>query len=137
MTSLVYFSSASENTHRFVKKLCLPAVRIPLLGRDKLLQLETPYVLITPTYGGGTEATAVPKQVIKFLNNKRNRDLIRGVISAGNTNFGSAYCLAGEVIAKKCKVPYLYRFEIMGTTENVNAVRVGLEKFWKTQMVMK
>ena len=29
---LVYFSSVSENTHRFVQKLHLPAIRIPLHG---------------------------------------------------------------------------------------------------------
>ncbi|MBL7659650.1 class Ib ribonucleoside-diphosphate reductase assembly flavoprotein NrdI, partial [Escherichia coli] len=28
--SLVYFSSVSENTHRFVQKLGIPATRIPL-----------------------------------------------------------------------------------------------------------
>ena len=30
--SLVYFSSVSENTHRFVQKLGVPATRIPLHG---------------------------------------------------------------------------------------------------------
>ena len=30
---LVYFSSVSENTHRFVQKLGVPATRIPLRGR--------------------------------------------------------------------------------------------------------
>ncbi len=36
---LVYFSSVSENTHRFVQKLDLPAVRIPLHGR---IQVDEP-----------------------------------------------------------------------------------------------
>ena len=31
--NLVYFSSVSENTHRFVEKLGVPATRIPLHGR--------------------------------------------------------------------------------------------------------
>jgi protein involved in ribonucleotide reduction len=31
MGNLVYFSSVSENTHRFVEKLGLPATRIPIL----------------------------------------------------------------------------------------------------------
>ena len=30
MSLIVYFSSRSENTHRFVQRLGLPAVRIPL-----------------------------------------------------------------------------------------------------------
>jgi protein involved in ribonucleotide reduction len=132
---LVYFSSVSENTHRFVQKLELPAARIPLHGRIEVVE---PFVLILPTYGGGRAngpdpdaGGYVPKQVIAFLNNPQNRSLIRGVIAAGNTNFGAEFCYAGEVVSRKCKVPYLYRFELMGTIEDVQAVRAGLAKFWK------
>ncbi len=132
---VVYFSSVSENTHRFVQKLGLPAIRIPVHGR---IQVDEPYVLILPTYGGGRangpdpEAGGyVPKQVIAFLNNEHNRSLIRGVIAAGNTNFGAEFCYAGNVISRKCDVPYLYRFELMGTSEDVEAVRAGLADFWK------
>ena len=131
---VVYFSSISENTHRFVQKLGLPAVRIPLHGR---IEVDEPYVLILPTYGGGRangpdpEAGGyVPKQVIAFLNNENNRSLIRGVIAAGNTNFGAEFGYAGTVVSRKCGVPYLYRFELMGTAEDVDAVRAGLKDFW-------
>jgi len=137
--SLVYFSSVSENTHRFVQKLQLPAIRIPLHGR---IEVDHPYVLVLPTYGGGrgtpniTDDAAggyVPKQVIAFLNNEHNRSLLRGVIAAGNTNFGAEFCYAGDVVASKCGVPYLYRFELMGTDEDVQAVRAGLTDFWKDE----
>ncbi|MFT4199996.1 class Ib ribonucleoside-diphosphate reductase assembly flavoprotein NrdI [Gordonia sp. (in: high G+C Gram-positive bacteria)] len=137
--SVVYFSSVSENTHRFVEKLGLPAVRIPVHDRDEApLTVDAPYVLITPTYGGGRSATTtagggyVPKQVIRFLNDPRNRSLIRGVIAAGNTNFGPEYCRAGDIIAAKCDVPYLYRFELMGTAHDVDRVREGLAEFAST-----
>jgi protein involved in ribonucleotide reduction len=133
MSSLVYFSSASDNTHRFVQKLGLPAQRIPLRPTDPPLHVSEPYVLILPTYGGGNEGGAVPKQVIKFLNDEDNRALIRGVIAAGNTNFGEKYCIAGDIIAAKCHVPYLYGFELMGTTEDVHNVREGLGRFWQRQ----
>ena len=133
MSSLVYFSSASDNTHRFVQKLGLPAQRIPLRPTDAFLHASEPYVLILPTYGGGNEGGAVPKQVIKFLNDEDNRALIRGVIAAGNTNFGEKYCIAGDIIAAKCHVPYLYGFELMGTTEDVHNVREGLGRFWQRQ----
>ena len=56
--------------------------------------------------------------------------LIRGVIGAGNTNFADNYCAAGDIIAAKCKVPHLYKFELMGTPEDVQRVNEGLEKFW-------
>ncbi|MGW5075543.1 class Ib ribonucleoside-diphosphate reductase assembly flavoprotein NrdI [Rhodococcus sp. NPDC004095] len=138
MTSLVYFSSASENTHRFVLKLGIPATRIPLHDRDGAFEVDEPYVLILPTYGGGTTVTGrdtsyVPKQVIRFLNNEHNRSLIRGVIAAGNTNFGESYCYAGNVISQKCRVPYLYRFELMGSAEDVLAVRDGLGQFMESE----
>jgi protein involved in ribonucleotide reduction len=133
---LVYFSSVSENTHRFVQKLGVAATRIPLRGR---IQVDEPYVLVLPTYGGG-HATPdinaggyVPKQVIAFLNDEHNRSLLRGVIAAGNTNFGAEFCYAGDVVSRKCGVPYLYRFELMGTDEDVEAVHAGLADFWKDE----
>jgi protein involved in ribonucleotide reduction len=132
MTNLVYFSSVSGNTKRFVEKLGRPATRIPLHARDAL-QVDEPYVLVVPTYGGGDGKGAVPKQVIKFLNDPQNRELIRGVISAGNTNFGSGFGIAGDIIAAKTGVPHLYRFEVFGTPDDVRAVNEGLDAFWRTQ----
>lgn len=123
MAHIVYFSSASENTRRFIDKLALPAHRIPLRRKDPELVVDEPYVLITPTYGGGDMSKAVPKQVIRFLNNPHNRGLIAGVITSGNTNFGAAYCCAGATIAHKCHVPELYRFELLGTARDVARVR--------------
>jgi len=132
---LVYFSSVSGNTARFIEKLGLPARRIPLHSSEPPLVVDEPYVLVTPTYGGGQgrgeERGAVPKQVIRFLNDARNRRDIRGVISAGNTNFGAAFCLAGDIVSRKCHVPHLYRLELFGTPEDVERVTGGLERWWK------
>jgi len=127
---LIYFSSTSENTKRFVQKLGRDAARIPLYAHDAPLQALEPFVLVLPTYGGTNGEGSVPKQVIRFLNNPRNRELIRGVIGAGNTNFADNYCAAGDIISAKCNVPHLYRFELMGTPEDVDRVNQGLEKFW-------
>ncbi|MGO4250200.1 class Ib ribonucleoside-diphosphate reductase assembly flavoprotein NrdI [Paenarthrobacter sp. RAF54_2] len=127
---LIYFSSTSENTKRFVQKLGRDAARIPLYAHDAPLQALEPFVLVLPTYGGTNGEGSVPKQVIRFLNNPRNRELIRGVIGAGNTNFADNYCAAGDIIAAKCNVPHLYKFELMGTPEDVDRVNQGLEKFW-------
>ncbi len=134
MGKLVYFSSISGNTKRFVAKLGMPdssVERIPLYRTEDPLVMEEEFVLMVPTYGGGTIKGAVPKQVIKFLNDERNRSLIRGVITAGNTNFGEAYCLAGDIISAKCKVPHMYRFELFGTPRDVEQVKQGLERFWQ------
>ncbi|MBM3714361.1 class Ib ribonucleoside-diphosphate reductase assembly flavoprotein NrdI [Microbacterium sp. LMI1-1-1.1] len=132
---LVFFSSVSGNTARFIEKLGKRAVRIPLLPSEPALVVDEPFVLVTPTYGGGegrgVEKGAVPKQVIRFLNEERNRRNIRGVISAGNTNFGDSFCLAGDIISRKCSVPHLYRLEVFGTPDDVERVTEGLERWWK------
>ena len=127
---LIFFSSTSENTARFIRKLGIDAARIPLHAREPALVATEPYVLVLPTYGGTGGEGSVPKQVIRFLNDPRNRQQLRGVIGAGNTNFGDNYCMAGDIIAAKCQVPHLYRFELMGTPEDVSRVQQGLEEFW-------
>jgi protein involved in ribonucleotide reduction len=139
---VVYFSSVTDNTHRFVQKLDLPNVRIPLRLKDEPLIVNEPYVLVCPTYGGGVSLSGensrpVPRQVIRFLNNEHNRSFIRAVVAGGNSNFGPDFGKAGEVISGKCKVPYVYRFEMMGNEDDVricrggllqNAAKLGLEK---------
>ncbi|WP_158782665.1 class Ib ribonucleoside-diphosphate reductase assembly flavoprotein NrdI [Pantoea sp. BAV 3049] len=134
MSTLVYFSSQSENTHRFVLRTGLPALRIPLES-EHCLRVDQPYILVVPSYGGGTARGAVPRQVIQFLNDVSNRQLIRGVIAAGNRNFGEAYCLAGTIIAQKCQVPCLYRFELLGTRDDIANVSQGVTEFWQRQKV--
>ena len=128
---LVYYSSRTENTHRFIQRTGLRAMRLPPQG--DLQQVAEPFVLVVPTYAGGDGRGAVPKPVIQFLNDVHNRSLLRGVIASGNTNFGECYAIAGDVIAAKCDIPYLYRFELLGTDEDVANVKEGLAKFWKQQ----
>ena len=132
MSRLIYFSSRSENTHRFIARLGLPAARIPLEDRERL-RADEPYILVVPTYGGGGTAGAVPRQVIRFLNDEHNRALLRGVIAAGNRNFGEGFCRAGDIIAHKCQVPFLYRFELMGTGQDIDNVRKGVSELWQRQ----
>lgn len=133
--ALVYFSSASENTARFVAECHLQSqginvYRIPVKAAAVPLAVREPYVIMVPTYGGGTAQKAVPIQVKRFLNDSANRAWIRGVIASGNTNFGEAYCAAGGIISAKCQVPLLYRFELMGTREDAAAVREGIVRFF-------
>lgn len=118
---LVYFSNVSENTHRFVQKLDGPCYRIPVSAREPFFA-SAPYVLVIPTYGAGRGTSAVPKQVVRFLNDETNRSFLRGVVATGNTNFGAGYCLAGDIVAEKCHVPVLHRLELLGTPEDVSIV---------------
>lgn len=93
-----------------------------------------PFVLICPTYADGQGRGAVAKPVIHFLNDARRRALLRGVIGAGNRNFGRQFASAADVIAQKCGVPVLYRFELAGTDFDVIRVRIGLFRFWQADM---
>lgn len=130
MCGLVYYSSQSGNTARFVERLGLPASRIPIAPDAPMPAPEAPYVLICPTYADGKGRGAVPKQVIRFLNDPARRALIRGVIAGGNRNFGATYALAGRVIAEKCNVPWLSSFELAGTDTDIARIRAGLDRFW-------
>ncbi|MCJ8139317.1 class Ib ribonucleoside-diphosphate reductase assembly flavoprotein NrdI [Falsirhodobacter halotolerans] len=128
MSGLVYYSSGSKNTERFVERLGRPAIRIQ--GETRVTE---PYVLITPSYSDGEGRGAVAKPVIRFLNDPGNRALIRGVIGTGNLNFGEYFAWAGKIVAAKCNVPLLYTFELAGTNEDVARVSQGLDRFWTRQ----
>lgn len=133
MAQLFYYSSSSGNTVRFVDQLGLEAERIPIDPEAPMPEPDEPYVLISPTYADGEGRGSVAPQVIRFLNDPRRRALLRGVISSGNRNFGIYYAHAGRVIADKCQVPLLYRFELAGTSADVEHVLEGLERFWEAQ----
>lgn len=125
---VVYYSSTSENTVRFVARLGLPAKRIPISPKEPGPVIDRPFVLICPTYADGEGRGAVPKQVIRLLNDPEVRALLKGVIGSGNRNFGTLFASSGDVIARKCNVPLLYKFELAGFDTDIARVRAGLEK---------
>lgn len=129
MIPVVYFSTKSGNTRRFVDSLATDALRIPYESDADPLTVDSPYVLVFPTYGGGHLKGAVPKPVIHFLNDPHNRALIRGVVGVGNTNFGQAFCYGAHVVSGKCQVPLIHRVELFGTPEDVATVNQELQRF--------
>ena len=132
--TIVYFSNYSENTKRFVEKITSAGLRIPIKPSDaRDFTVDREYVLVIPTYGGGSESPAIPKSVKIFLNNPTNRELLRGVIGTGNTNFGEHYCKAADMISAKTGVPIIARVEIMGTPYEVELVKERLEILYGTQ----
>ena len=128
---VVYFSSISGNTHKFVEKLHARTQRLPLRTGEDTLVVQEPYVLCVPTYGKPEGAGNVPPQVVKFLNVEENSRNMVGVIGAGNTNFGPLFGIAADIVSAKCDVPVLFKFELMGTPSDVDKVNEGLEEFWK------
>lgn len=130
----VYFSNYSGNTKRFIEKLDngnINIYRIPIAGDDQLLYPDSGsgYILFVPTYGGGSERSAIPRQVRRFLNVPQNREHLNGIVGMGNTNFGDNYCKAADLIAQKTGVPVLAKVEIFGTDDDVTRVNERLRLF--------
>lgn len=129
---IVYFSNYSGNTKRFVEKInhgLGNTIRIPIdWNVDDPITVSNRYVLFVPTYGGGSEKSAIPRQVRHFLNVPSNRDFLQGIVGLGNTNFGEHFCKAAEIISGKTGVPIIARVEIFGTSEDVQRVQERLEK---------
>ena len=44
---------------------------------------------------------------------------------------GGGGAVAGDIVARKCAVPHLYRLEVFGTPDDVERVTEGLERWWK------
>jgi len=120
---IVYFSSVSEMTKNFVERVGARSLRVPLRNSEPELIVDEPYVMVVPSYGAGRNTSAVPKQVIKFLNNEQNRKHIKGVIGSGSRNYTGKYCLGARIVAQKCGVDLLYTYELLGLPEDVEEVR--------------
>uniref|UniRef100_UPI001ABADDE5 class Ib ribonucleoside-diphosphate reductase assembly flavoprotein NrdI n=1 Tax=Bartonella taylorii TaxID=33046 RepID=UPI001ABADDE5 len=110
MGLIVFYSSATGNTEHFVSQLDQRILKIDKTKPSVLI--DEPYILAVPTYADGEGRVAVPKAVIRFLNERENRKFIRGVIGDGNRNFGCYEKGESKIIAEKCFVPCLYRFEL-------------------------
>ncbi len=129
---IVYFSNYSGNTEKLVERLGLGGTRIPISwDANNPTIVSSEYVLIVPTYGGGSEKSAIPKQVRSFLNIEQNRELLRGVVGTGNTNFGEHYCKAADMISAKTGVPIVARVEIFGTEDDVIKVKERLRLLYE------
>lgn len=126
---LVYYSSNTNNTKNFVEHLQYQNKRIPISFKDDPLIVDVPFILVTPTYADRAGKGAVPKQVIRFLNNEVNRSNIKAVISGGNRNFGEMFGVAADVVSYKCEVPILYKFELRGTTTEFETAQKIIEEF--------
>lgn len=131
---IVYFSNYSGNTKRFVEKIDGTSSRIPIDINDSGdFLVSSEYILFVPTYGGGSEKSAIPRQVRRFLNNQQNRDLLRGVVGFGNTNFGEHFCKAADIISRKTGVPVIARVEIFGTQDDVNKVKERMRMLYDNE----
>ncbi|WP_372635701.1 class Ib ribonucleoside-diphosphate reductase assembly flavoprotein NrdI [Cohnella sp.] len=105
---MIAYDSKTGNVRRFVEKLKLPSVQI-----EESMDLDQPFVLITYTTGFGQ----VPDRVASFL--KKNHRKLRGVSASGNRNWGNGFALSADRIAEMYGVPVISKFELSGTTKDV------------------
>lgn len=123
MARWVYYSSKSGNTARLFRNAGLEGARIPSVPEAAMPEVDGPFVLVTPSFGDAQGKGAVPKPVIRFLNDPLRRQWLRAVVACGDRNFGAAFAQAGEVIARKCQVPLLHRIEMAGTHSDWQRLR--------------
>lgn len=105
---LIVYDSKTGNVKRFVGKLNLPAIPI-----ENELTIDEPFVLVTYTTGFGQ----APDKTLSFL--KRNHRKMVGVSASGNRNWGEGFARSADRIADLYQVPILSKFELAGTTKDV------------------
>ncbi|KIL38901.1 ribonucleotide reductase stimulatory protein [Gordoniibacillus kamchatkensis] len=114
---LIVYDSRTGNVRRFAEKLPVPTVQI-----EDGMAVDEPFVLITYTTGFGQ----VPDKVKAFL--QRNYRYLRGVSASGNRNWGEGFARSADRIAERYGVPVLGKFELSGTSHNVEQFMQGVSR---------
>ena len=128
---VVYFSSISGNTHKFVEKLQARNVRLPLRTKDETPVMHEPYVLCVPTYGKPEGAGNVPPQVVKFLEQRREPSPASRRYRIREIQTSDLSSESQQILWRRnAMFPLLFKFELMGTPSDVEKVNKGLEEFW-------
>ncbi|MEH7760174.1 class Ib ribonucleoside-diphosphate reductase assembly flavoprotein NrdI [Bacillus pumilus] len=109
---LITYDSLTGNVQRFVYKIKNNNYfNVKKITEDTMI--TEPFIHITYTIGFGE----VPKLTQIFIHN--NRNLLRGICSSGNKNWGNNFGLAADKIADQYNVPILLKFELAGTDSDV------------------
>jgi protein involved in ribonucleotide reduction len=109
---LVAYDSRTGNVGRFVDKLAMRTVKI-----DDVIAINEPFVLITYTTGFGQ----IPDKVLAFLH--KNYNQLKGVSASGNRNWGDGFAKSADRIAQMFNVPVISKFELSGTSSDVEYFR--------------
>jgi len=66
-----------------------------------------------------TKIGEIPATTDEFLQNENNSKLLKSVSSSGNRNWGQFFALAADKIQQKYGIPVLMKFELSGTSTEV------------------
>lgn len=109
---LITYDTLTGNVQRFVEKITNNKyLNVKKITEDTMI--AEPFIHITYTIGFGE----VPKLTQVFIHN--NKELLRGICSSGNKNWGNNFGLAADKIANHYNVPILLKFELAGTDSDV------------------
>ncbi|WP_144459246.1 class Ib ribonucleoside-diphosphate reductase assembly flavoprotein NrdI [Bacillus pumilus] len=109
---LITYDTLTGNVQRFVEKITNNKYfNVKKITEDTMI--TEPFIHITYTIGFGE----VPKLTQIFIHN--NKDMLRGICSSGNRNWGNNFGLAADKIANQYNVPILLKFELAGTDSDV------------------
>lgn len=109
--TIVYYSKTKQ-TEKFVSKL-LEVIDIQSIKIQDELIVDTPFILLTPTYFFGE----VPKEVTEFLHHNHNN--LVAVMSSGNRNWGGNFAKSGETISKEYNVELIGKYELAGNNQDI------------------
>ncbi|MFF3099444.1 class Ib ribonucleoside-diphosphate reductase assembly flavoprotein NrdI [Viridibacillus arvi] len=114
---MIVYASRTGNVRNIVSKLKVESIEI-----CEGLLLSEPYLLITYTDGLGD----IPVKVTRFL--EENKELCKGVVVSGNSNFGHAvFGGAGEKIAATYHVPLVRKLDLRGYQADYEAIQTFYE----------
>lgn len=114
---LIAYDSKTGNVRRFIEKMNARAVQI-----EEALTLNEPFVLVTYTTGFGQ----VPEKTVAFL--QQNHKQMRGVCASGNRNWGEGFARSADKISTQYNVPIIHKFELSGTTRDVEQFQLEVQK---------
>ncbi|WP_339239658.1 class Ib ribonucleoside-diphosphate reductase assembly flavoprotein NrdI [Bacillus sp. FSL P4-0322] len=109
---LITYDTLTGNVQRFADKITNNKyLNVKKITEDTMI--TEPFIHITYTIGFGE----VPKLTQVFIHN--NKEMLRGISSSGNKNWGKNFGLAADKIANQYSVPILLKFELAGTDSDV------------------
>lgn len=109
----IIYESKTGNVKRFIEKAKTLLPGSEFVRRSEILLVDEPFIMVTYTTGFGQ----IPNDVLPFL--EVNQHFLRGVASSGNRNLGANFGKSGDIISAKFSVPLLCKFELSGTTKEV------------------
>ncbi|AKL84507.1 class Ib ribonucleoside-diphosphate reductase assembly flavoprotein NrdI [Bacillus atrophaeus] len=114
----IIFDSKTGNVQRFVNKTGFQLI----CKVNEADYLDTPFVLVTYT----TDFGQVPASTQSFL--EKNAHLLLGVAASGNKVWGDNFAKSADTISKQYQVPILHKFELSGTSKDVELFTQEVER---------